>query len=425
MIGNSNDYQTSNMDGKNEKKALLPSLMMTPYESNQAKAFCSLSQDSSQVNSSFRQNQLWNNSVASLISNAENSGYSGADSQFQLPDFINHQLYHPTPVKHSMQNNLSRLQDMRAGESGAIEPNTISSSFSNYDTDYFTPETMDKLTLNDPFKTKMTLATENAASQSESNYSQKKRYTVNSSTGNYAPFNDARGRAIETKQPLISQYAARNPSHGNFGYTSQGALSQGPASQGTASSRNNAHSMVSPHLLQYQTSHTSMRSADEDSLEAMKIELLFKEQVNKTLNGKLSELKTSYDKLKSANDSSHNDQVQMPTNFHHLFKDLTRTLNERTLELDETKARLEAVLVGLVMSKDKTITDHGSFDAQELAHRITNKMNVLSCENKALLNMVSFSNKQSLMVELGLLRNENKALKEKLKESSQKNQAIN
>lgn len=158
--------------------------------------------------------------------------------------------------------------------------------------------------------------------------------------------------------------------------------------------------------------------SDNDKVEMLKLELLFKNQVNKSLSEKLKLLKTEDASDSSASPGDGN--VRMPNNYYQLFRDLTRTLIERTQELDDTKARLEAILVGLVMTKDSTVATYGTFDAQDLAHKITNKMCVLQKENEALLNMVSYSNKQSLLVEMGLLKGENDALRQRVKELESK-----
>lgn len=411
-----------------QSKMLQPSLLLPPYDPNPSKTFFSQNQSNYVQGGGL----LWNTSAANLGSTVEeSSAYSSPidEVQFQLPSFMNPPLFHPTPLKHSMLGSLTRLQDLKDPQSGS-ETHTNNSSFQNINDDFFNPETMTKASTTDHFKYNVNYVADSGSQPLESNYAPKKRYTMNYNAASFNPLStEPRTKAIEQK-PLYSQYAPRNPSHGSFGMSS-GTVSQGLFSQRTASRGAVAHGMMSPRLLQYQpshasqtphTSHTSrttntnnsnVQSVDDEGIEAIKMELLYKDQLNKSLTGNLAELKANYDKLKATNESAA-DGVSMPVNFHQLFKDLTRTLNERTQELDDTKARLEAVLVGLAMSKDKTLTNHGLFDAQELAHRITNKMAVLRAENTALLDMVSFGNKQSLMVELGLLRAENKALKEKM-----------
>lgn len=151
---------------------------------------------------------------------------------------------------------------------------------------------------------------------------------------------------------------------------------------------------------------------DTEAVKMLRLELSFKQQANEMLTQKLNILQEEQQQ-DSGQEQSENG-MKLPKNYLQLFRDLMRTLNERTKELEETKLHIEAILVGLVMTKDTTITTHGTFDAQDLAHKITHKILLLQSENEALLNMVSHSNKQSLLVELGLLRTENKKLREKL-----------
>lgn len=151
-----------------------------------------------------------------------------------------------------------------------------------------------------------------------------------------------------------------------------------------------------------------------DQVEMLQTELKFKSLVNKTLNEKLKALAVRDDAPATAAASPEDNRITMPSNYYQLFKDLARTLHERTQELEETKTRMEAILVGLVINKESSASTDGTFDPQELAHRITTKLSTLQKENQTLLRMVSHGNKQSLLVELGLLRSENKLLREKL-----------
>lgn len=159
-------------------------------------------------------------------------------------------------------------------------------------------------------------------------------------------------------------------------------------------------------------------ASESETIESLRMEIMFKNQANTLLTEKIKSLKI--DQKTTDSDNRHDNLVKMPNNYYQLFKDLTRTLNERTQELEDTKSRLEAIVVALVMGKNSTVTSSGSFDGQELAHRITNKMEVLQAENEALLKMISHSNKQSLLIEIGLLKNENNLLRQKLEKGDAK-----
>lgn len=139
----------------------------------------------------------------------------------------------------------------------------------------------------------------------------------------------------------------------------------------------------------------------------------YQNEASKSVAEKLKQYKLN--KIRGP-DYKESSSVQMPQKYYQLFQDLTQTLNERTNELEETKSRLEAVVVALVMNKGTDIIENGTFDAQEMAHQITSKLSTLLAENETLQRMVSYSNKQSLLVELNLLREENESLKKSVEE---------
>lgn len=159
-------------------------------------------------------------------------------------------------------------------------------------------------------------------------------------------------------------------------------------------------------------SATFKKEGKDDEAAMLRAELALKELLVKSLGERLRRAKEGKDGDKRADGA-----LLMPLLYRQLFQDMTRTLNERSRECEETKARLEALVVALVMNKDAGVAAHGSCDPQETAHRITTKMAVLQAENETLLRMASFSNKQSLLIENGLLRSENQALKAKLSEA--------
>ncbi|KAF3992293.1 hypothetical protein FT663_02350 [Candidozyma haemuli var. vulneris] len=159
----------------------------------------------------------------------------------------------------------------------------------------------------------------------------------------------------------------------------------------------------------------SVKSVSSDKVQALEAELAYQTEMNKSVAEKLKSFKLNKAQTSGANYKD-SPSVSMPQKYHQLFRDLTQTLNERTTDLEETKSRLEAIMVALVMNKGSDIIENGTFDAQEMAHRLTSKLAVLSAENETLQRMVSYSNKQSLLVELKMLREENESLKKTVEE---------
>lgn len=150
----------------------------------------------------------------------------------------------------------------------------------------------------------------------------------------------------------------------------------------------------------------------------LKVELILKNQIIKNLTDQVNLMNKQ---KTSVQDANHNGTFKAPKNHFQLFQDLSKTLQEKSSELEETKERLEAVLVALACdgmtgapsSAVSSLIGSGyTYDVEELAHKLINKLSVLLQENENLLRMISFGNKTSLLIEIGLLTHEIEVLKE-------------
>ncbi|EGW31169.1 uncharacterized protein SPAPADRAFT_156978 [Spathaspora passalidarum NRRL Y-27907] len=144
----------------------------------------------------------------------------------------------------------------------------------------------------------------------------------------------------------------------------------------------------------------------------LKLELFLKNQMIKNLTEQIN----SMNKMKNSVDQgggTTTNSFKVPKNHYQLFQDLSKTLQEKSDELEETKSRLEAVLVSLAQSNTPTMPADYNYDLQELSHKLINKLSELSNENENLLKMVSYGNKTSLLIEIGLLRHELEQLRSK------------
>lgn len=148
-----------------------------------------------------------------------------------------------------------------------------------------------------------------------------------------------------------------------------------------------------------------------EQLANLRTEIVMKDQVIKSLSEQLNEAR----KIKTCPQTYSKGDFAVPRNHYELFNDLSDALQRKTAELEDTKERFEALAVALAMDNQKSISLNGQFDEQELAHKIVTKLTVLQSENDNLLDMISSSSKTSVLVELRLLQNENRQLKEKLK----------
>lgn len=185
--------------------------------------------------------------------------------------------------------------------------------------------------------------------------------------------------------------------------------------------------------------HSQDKSSHPNALnevDKLKMELALKNQMINNLSEKLNQAKksssttgTSSVPANQHSSSTANGQqdlsalgpITIPAEYSTLFKELSQQLRESKKELEDTKLKLELLVVGLAMSPQKaSMTVSGQYDEQEIAHRIVSKLQILTDENESLIKMMNFGSKSSLLVELGLLRHENKMLKEKIAANSAK-----
>lgn len=136
------------------------------------------------------------------------------------------------------------------------------------------------------------------------------------------------------------------------------------------------------------------KSKDQD-IEKYKLQLNFKSQMINNLKKKLD----------ARNEST---EVKTTDRFYKVFKDLATKLDSKEQKLAETTAILESLLVS------SQINQVGNIDEYELGNKIVNKLKYLTEENETLLTMISHSSKLSLLIEVGLLKNEIKVLKTEL-----------
>lgn len=110
-------------------------------------------------------------------------------------------------------------------------------------------------------------------------------------------------------------------------------------------------------------------------------------------------------------ENSREGSIRIPTNYLQLFETLNKKYKEKNEELEQTKERLESIITAIAMNPQRSRTFNGYYDEEEISHRIISKLTVLDTENENLLKIFSSSNKSSLIVEIGLLRDENTKLK--------------
>lgn len=164
-------------------------------------------------------------------------------------------------------------------------------------------------------------------------------------------------------------------------------------------------------------------AANEDETQKLRVELILKNQIIKNLTDQLSSLNRAQPRIQNESSWSgaepQSQTLQVPSNHYQLFIDLSQTLQNTNEELEDTKARLEAFVVAAALNPGNSSTVNGRYDEQEMTHRIVGKMAMLQQENERLLTMMSYGNRTSLLVEVGVLRQAIKALQEANAEKEQ------
>ena len=110
-------------------------------------------------------------------------------------------------------------------------------------------------------------------------------------------------------------------------------------------------------------------------------------------------------------ENSRDGSIRIPNNYLKLFETLNKKYKDKSDELEQTKERLESIVTAISMNSQRARTFNGYYDEEEISHKIISKLCALDTENENLLKMISSSNKSSLIIEIGLLRDENNKLK--------------
>lgn len=153
------------------------------------------------------------------------------------------------------------------------------------------------------------------------------------------------------------------------------------------------------------------QSMPGDETQKLKAELIMKNQIIKNLTDQLSALTKQQGQGQTHPVAALEEPwtlpvFQVPLNHYQLFVDLSHALESTTEELEDTRSRLEAFVTAASLNPGQLASSSNRYDEQEMTHRIVGKMAMLQEENERLLTMMSYGNRTSLLVEVGVLRNE-------------------
>lgn len=223
---------------------------------------------------------------------------------------------------------------------------------------------------------------------------------------NVGSIGSSMGSSIGSNMNNMSSNSTLNSGLGSNYQLYQSQLQMKSPNMASVNSNNPGNTNRSPSLSSNATSSPSLNVSSiyykdkrDNDLEKYRLQLNLKSQIIVNLKKK----------LEAANDTS---EPQANEKFYKLYLETTTKLESKTQELNKVNEMFEALLVSLSINGN-SVGLH-DVDEQELTHKIVSKINYLTLENENLLKMVSHSNKLSLLIELGLLKNEVKGLQLKL-----------
>ncbi|ODV83451.1 hypothetical protein CANARDRAFT_184368, partial [[Candida] arabinofermentans NRRL YB-2248] len=144
----------------------------------------------------------------------------------------------------------------------------------------------------------------------------------------------------------------------------------------------------------------------------LKVQCLLKDSIILKLEKEIKRIQLI---LKSASSkNSDPGSFEIPKNHEELYLRLTEKLESTQSDLEDTKLRLEAVLTAVTLNPLHSATKDGTYDEEEIAHKIISKMQMLTEENEEMSKMLSYGKSKEKDIEIGLLRRENQELKRKI-----------
>lgn len=147
----------------------------------------------------------------------------------------------------------------------------------------------------------------------------------------------------------------------------------------------------------------------DKELEALKIDLRIKESQIESLESELNRL-TDFDRLQSSNPA----ETQIPKTYEEVFKRLSENNANLKAELNDTKKRLESLVLAISLNPSNASTNDGRYDELEISHKVILKLDNLVKENENLLKNLSFGKLKEYQIEINLLKLQNAKLLEKL-----------
>lgn len=145
--------------------------------------------------------------------------------------------------------------------------------------------------------------------------------------------------------------------------------------------------------------------------DSMRLEFQIKETQIETLE---QEIKTLKNLLESQQNSNNLGTIIIPNNIEEIFKSLADSLEKKDEELKESKNITESLITAITLNPTNNITKDGRYDPETIAHKLLNRLEILTNENKEMGKMLSYGRSQEMLIQLNLLTEENKDLKDRI-----------
>lgn len=159
-----------------------------------------------------------------------------------------------------------------------------------------------------------------------------------------------------------------------------------------------------PNMVSY-----SSQEKQGNGVEQLKLELQIKETQIESLEQEIQTFKRLLEnKQKNVTD------IQIPTTLENIFAKLADSLHAKEKELQETKETLESLITAITLNPTNSITKDGRYDPESIAHKLLNRLEILTQENKEMGQMLSYGRGQDLLIRINLMTKENQELKQKI-----------
>lgn len=144
----------------------------------------------------------------------------------------------------------------------------------------------------------------------------------------------------------------------------------------------------------------------------MRLEFQIKETQIETLEQEVQTLKNL---LEAQTKTSVNSTTTIiPNSVEEIFISLSNSLEKKEEELKESKNISESLITAITLNPTNNITKDGRYDPETIAHKLMNRLEILTNENKEMGKMLSYGRSQEMSIQMNLLTVENIELKEKI-----------